>query len=65
MYKAKESDIFSGREIYREGRIEYLPTGYFTAIVRQPRGRKATKEVCRASERASANSVLKSEHLEN
>ena len=50
-YKAKESDIFSGREIYRKGRIEYLPTGYITAVVRQPRGRKATKK-CVAIEQA-------------
>ena len=44
MYKAKESEIFSGREIYRKGRIEYLSTGYITAVVRQPRGGKATKK---------------------
>ena len=44
VYKAKESDIFSGREIYHKGRIEYLPTGYVAAIVYEFRGRKATKK---------------------
>ena len=41
VYKAKESDIFSGREM---SRLEYLPTGYPTAIICQSRGRKATKK---------------------
>ena len=44
MYKAKESDIFSRREIYHEGRLEYLPTGCVAAIVCEFRGRKATKK---------------------
>ena len=44
MYKAKESDIFSGREIYHKGRIEYLPTAYVATIVCQFRRRKATKK---------------------
>ena len=53
MYKAKESGIFSGREIYRKGGTEHLNTGYLTAVVRQPRGRKATKKcVDQARERA-------------
>ena len=43
-YKAKESDLFSRREIYHKGRIEYLPTGYVAAIVCEFRGRKATKK---------------------
>ena len=44
MYKAKESGIFLGREINHNGGIEYLPTGYLTAIVCQSWGRKASKK---------------------
>ena len=44
VYKAKESGIFSGREINHKVGIVYLPTGYLSAIVCQSRGRKATKK---------------------
>ena len=40
----KESDIWSGREIYHIGRIEFGPIDYPMAVVCQSRGRKATKK---------------------
>ena len=44
VYKAKESGIFSGREINHKGGIQYLGPSYLTAVVCPCTGRKATKK---------------------
>ena len=40
----KENDIYSGREIYHNGRVGFGPIGYPLEIVCQSRGMKATKK---------------------